>query len=67
MGDSALKRKREYMFTTVVKGLRDVYPTDALKDISTSYCFICFLHLANENSLSIDNRDGLEELAIGQH
>ena len=35
-----------------------------MNDISTSYCFICLLHLANEKGLMIDNEPGLEELNI---
>ena len=35
-----------------------------MDDISTSYCFICLLHLANEKGLTIDNEPGLEELTI---
>ena len=51
-------------FTSVMQGLRDVYSQEAIKDISTSYCFICLLHLANENGLSIANKVGLEEIVI---
>jgi condensin complex subunit 2 len=32
--------------------------------ISTSYCFICLLHLANEKGLVIDKAEGLDELYI---
>ena len=51
-------------FTTVMNKLQQVYPQQAMADISTSYCFICLLHLANEKGLSIDNQPGLEELSI---
>ena len=52
------------MFTTVMNGLQKVYPKQAMTDISTSYCFICLLHLANEKGLTLNNLDGLEELSI---
>ena len=51
-------------FTSIMDGLQQVYPQQAMADISTSYCFICLLHLANEKGLTIDNQPGLEELNI---
>ena len=51
-------------FTTVMKGLRNSYPKDSIQDISTSYCFICLLHLANENGLVLSNEESLQELRI---
>ena len=51
-------------FTSVMNGLQAVYPKQAMADISTSYCFICLLHLANEKGLVIENQPGLEELKI---
>lgn len=51
-------------FTFVMKGLQQVYPRQALADISTSYCFICLLHLANEKGLALNNEEGLAELGI---
>ena len=47
-----------------MNNLQQVYSKQAMDDISTSYCFICLLHLANEKGLSIDNEPGLEELSI---
>ena len=44
--------------------LQQVYPKQAMEEISTSYCFICLLHLANEKGLSIGNEPGLEDLNI---
>jgi condensin complex subunit 2 len=35
-----------------------------MNDISTSYCFICVLHLANEKGLVIENQEGFEDLVI---
>ncbi|KAF1836761.1 barren [Decorospora gaudefroyi] len=51
-------------FTEVVNGLQAVYPKQAMADISTSYCFICLLHLANEQGLVIDNQENFENLTI---
>ncbi|KAG6006720.1 hypothetical protein E4U54_000124, partial [Claviceps lovelessii] len=51
-------------FTQVMNGLQSVYPKTAMKDISTSYCFICLLHLANEKGLVIDSSQNLDELRI---
>lgn len=58
MGDKGLT------FTSVMNGLRDNYSEQAMADISTSYCFICLLHLANEKNLSLENQAGLEDLQI---
>jgi condensin complex subunit 2 len=57
-GDKTLK------FTEVVNGLQAVYPKQAMSDISTSYCFICVLHLANEKGLVITNHDSFQDLSI---
>ena len=35
-----------------------------MADISTSYCFICLLHLANEQGLVIENQEKYENLTI---
>jgi condensin complex subunit 2 len=51
-------------FTQVVNSLQAVYPKQAMADISTSYCFICVLHLANEQGLVIDNTENFENLTI---
>jgi len=51
-------------FTSVMNNLQTVYPKHAMADISTSYCFICLLHLANEKGLTLGNEHGLEELSI---
>ena len=51
-------------FTSIMNGLQKVYPKQAMADISTSFCFICLLHLANEKGLTLNNKDSLEELDI---
>jgi condensin complex subunit 2 len=49
----------ELKFTDMISGLTKVYPEQQMKDISTSYCFICLLHLANEKGLVLDgDREG---------
>ena len=40
-------------FDAVLSGLRKMYPKDRMDEISTSFCFICLLHLANEEGLRI--------------
>lgn len=44
--------------------LQSVYPRSVMDDISTSFCFICLLHLANEKGLVIENTPELLELEI---
>ncbi|KAL9942016.1 hypothetical protein D7B24_006021 [Verticillium nonalfalfae] len=51
-------------FTEVMNDLQTVYPKPMMEDISTSYCFICLLHLANEKGLVIENTAQLNELEI---
>lgn len=38
----------------MIDGIRQLYPADKMQEISTSYCFICLLHLCNEQGLGID-------------
>lgn len=54
------------VFTSVISGLQKTYPKDKMDEISTSFCFICLLHLANERGLKLeteDNRGGNFEQA----
>ncbi|KAH6576150.1 hypothetical protein BASA62_001540 [Batrachochytrium salamandrivorans] len=51
-------------FSSVVSRLADAYPQQAFKDISVAFCFICVLHLANEQHLDIRDSPGLEDLSI---
>lgn len=47
--------KAELMFTDIMNNLQHVYPRQQMSDISTSYGFICLLHLANEKGLVVEN------------
>ena len=47
-----------------MNNLQHVYPRQQMADISTSYGFICLLHLANEKGLVIENVEGWEELTV---
>ena len=53
-------------FSTVISGLQRSYPKDKMAEISTSFCFICLLHLANEQGLKLQSTtapdDDCEEL-----
>ncbi|TDL23688.1 barren [Rickenella mellea] len=42
------------VFTSVISGLQKSYPKEKMEEISTSFCFICLLHLANERGLKIE-------------
>jgi condensin complex subunit 2 len=52
-------------FSQVINGLQKTYPKEKMEDISTSFCFICLLHLANEQGLKLESTvmedDGLVE------
>lgn len=41
-------------FNNVISGLRTKYSKDKMEEISTSFCFICLLHLANERGLKLE-------------
>ncbi|KAL1892742.1 hypothetical protein Sste5346_006825 [Sporothrix stenoceras] len=51
-------------FTDVMNGLQSVYSKSMMDDISTSYCFISLLHLANEKGLLINKTESLTDLDI---
>ncbi|KZV77026.1 hypothetical protein PENSPDRAFT_741108 [Peniophora sp. CONT] len=42
------------VFNSVIQNLGRQYPDEKFGEISTSFCFICLLHLANEQGLKID-------------
>jgi condensin complex subunit 2 len=42
-------------FGQVISGLQKSYPKDKMEEISTSFCFICLLHLANEQGLKLES------------
>ncbi|KAJ6504878.1 condensin complex subunit 2/barren [Mycena vitilis] len=43
------------VFSSVISGLQRSYPKDKMEEISTSFCFICLLHLANEQGLKLES------------
>lgn len=51
-------------FTALMNDLQRVYPKPVMDDISTSYCFISLLHLANEKGLVITKTPELDDLEI---
>lgn len=42
------------VFDNVISRLNQSYPKDKMDEISTSFCFICLLHLANEQGLKLE-------------
>ncbi|PHH70406.1 hypothetical protein CDD80_6041 [Ophiocordyceps camponoti-rufipedis] len=62
--DSTEKQAESLTFTSILTSLQKAYPKQAMDDISTSYCFICLLHLANEKGLEIDKTPSLDQLFI---
>ncbi|WVF69854.1 hypothetical protein IAT40_004635 [Kwoniella sp. CBS 6097] len=54
-------------FDSIITSLRSTYPTEKMSEISTSFCFICLLHLANEEGLKIETAryDGKEGEDVG--
>ncbi|KAK3693894.1 condensin subunit H-like protein [Podospora appendiculata] len=62
--DAASSNNPTLNFTDVMNDLQRVYPKPVMDDISTSFCFICLLHLANEKGLVISNTPALTDLTI---
>ncbi|KAK9326129.1 condensin complex subunit 2/barren [Lipomyces orientalis] len=59
-----IPEEKPKLFSEIVGGLKEMYPAKAMADISTSFCFICLLHLANEKGLEIQNNKDFKDLAI---
>jgi condensin complex subunit 2 len=53
-----------FKFSNLVTGVGSKYDPKTKKDISTSFCFICLLHLANENGFTITNTEDNSDLLI---
>lgn len=53
-------------FTEIMNSLKAVYAPETLRDISTSFGFICLLHLANEQGLILQNDDDTSGLGLGK-
>ncbi|KII85841.1 hypothetical protein PLICRDRAFT_44259 [Plicaturopsis crispa FD-325 SS-3] len=45
------------VFSSVLSGLQKSYPREKMEEISTSFCFICLLHLANEQGLKLESTE----------
>ena len=57
----------ERQFGDVVTGLASSYTPAKFDEISTSFCFICLLHLANEEGLQITvPGEAAEDAPVGQ-
>lgn len=58
-------KDRQLQFSSIIKQLKTLYTFETLKDLSTSFCFICLLHLANEHGFRIDKDEvNLQDLTI---
>lgn len=51
-------------FSSITEEIIRMYPTTEAKDLSTSFCFICLLHLANEHGLQLRNTESFTDLQI---
>ncbi|KAJ7224455.1 condensin complex subunit 2/barren [Mycena pura] len=52
------------VFSSVISGLEQSYPPEKMEEISTSFCFICLLHLANEQGLKLES-DAADSTPMG--
>ncbi|CAH2351756.1 condensin complex subunit 2 [[Candida] railenensis] len=51
-------------FSETIGLLNSKYTSDQLSNLSTSFCFICVLHLANEHGLELINNSDFTDLCI---
>ncbi|RCK55623.1 Condensin complex subunit 2 [Candida viswanathii] len=58
------EQPKEVTFGSIVKNALTMYNIEQAKDLSTSFCFICVLHLANEHNLEIKGNDAHDNLTI---
>ena len=56
-GQPATDPSEARVFDNVISGLKKSYPREKMDEISTSFCFICLLHLANERGLKLETGD----------
>jgi condensin complex subunit 2 len=56
-------KQNSYKFTSVINSVRKS-ESKTPSDVSIPYCFICLLHLANENGLEISGKEDLSDLSI---
>ncbi|KIL65564.1 hypothetical protein M378DRAFT_10689 [Amanita muscaria Koide BX008] len=63
---SADQTEEGRVFGQVIDGLQKSYPRDKMAEISTSFCFICLLHLANEQGLKLEAGTGVEPSNDGE-
>lgn len=54
----------ERNLSDVVQDIGKLYPKEEKKDLSTSFFFICLLHLANEHELTLESNEQLTDLQI---
>ncbi|CDK27211.1 unnamed protein product [Kuraishia capsulata CBS 1993] len=52
------------VFSDLVSQVGSRYKSSERKDLSTSYCFICLLHLANENGFTVEDNSDHSDLLI---
>lgn len=64
--DKPKVEEEEKKFTELVQQVGAEYPRHQKEEISTSFVFICLLHLANEKGLSIEQQEDLADLAISK-
>ncbi|KAF7596172.1 hypothetical protein BBP40_003071 [Aspergillus hancockii] len=64
--DEMQQENSQLRFTQIMNSLKSVYAPETLRDISTSFGFICLLHLANEQGLMLQNDDGTSALGEGR-
>ena len=53
-------------FQDILTGIAADNPAGRLEDLSVHLCFICVLHLANENGLRVTGVPGLDQMHVSE-
>lgn len=59
-----VQESKHKKFGDLVESIGKMYSNEEKKDLSTSFCFICLLHLANEHSLTVTSTETFDDLKI---
>lgn len=56
--------KVQLKLTDIIEVMNPMYSEKSRSDLSTSFCFICLLHLANEHGFKIENTSDFDDLIV---
>jgi condensin complex subunit 2 len=63
-GGAAQPAWGQQSFKAAMATLAGSSPPEQMKEVSVAYCFICLLHLANEQGLRVEGNSQLDDLTV---